>query len=248
METSPFEEQIKSLLKTIMTKPFSATADIVETERQLKVIYQQNPTSLSVLIALLFCNLLQGKRDLALGLSNRIWREGGDLSDFFELVYADCLLNLGETEKAYSLIQPRLQAPQENLDYFYMVMVKYALMKGDLYLLVQFSGYPHVYEWESVLFDFAKKISLSPSAKSYKELLKIIYSTVSQSLCAFEYVLYDDGIELLFYTNGSVEQNNEWEHALSERTDIYFEENELDEIEGLSVRLLNISEHPAWTE
>ena len=126
MENSPVEEQVKSLLKGIMTIPFSATSEIIEAERQLKVIYHDNPNLISVLIALLFCNLAQGKREIAMGLSNRIWREGGDLSDFFELVYADCMLNLGEIEKAYDLLQPRLQNPQNNFDYFYMVLVKYA--------------------------------------------------------------------------------------------------------------------------
>ena len=248
MENSPIEEKVKSLLKEIMAMPFSETIAIIEAERQLKVLYQQDPTSISILIALLFCNLEQGKREIALGLSNRIWREGGELSDFFELVYTDCLLNLGEIEKAYDLLQPHLQNPQENIDYFYMVLVKYALMSGDLYLLMQLGEYPDVYQWEPELFDFAKNNALNASAQSYRALLNIIHSTIKQFMCAFEYALYDDGIELLFYTNVSAEQNDNWQQVLSEKTDAYFEENELAEIDGLSVSFLNINEHPAWAE
>ena len=121
MENSSPEDRIKSLLKNIMPVPFSETSSVVETERQLKILYRQNPTLTPVLIGLLFCNLIQGKRELSLALSNRIWGQGGELSDFFELLYADCLLNLNEIEKAYELLHSRLENPRENLDYFYMV-------------------------------------------------------------------------------------------------------------------------------
>ena len=248
MENSPFDEQIKSLLKEIMLKPFSYTSSVVEAEQNFKELYHQNPTSPSVLIALLFCNLVLGKRDIAFGLSQKIWSQGGELSDFFELVYTDCLLNFGETAKAYDLLAPRLQNPRENLDYFYMVMIKYTLLKPDLFLLMKLGEYPHVYDAEPALFDFAKKHALSITSQVYSDLLKSVLSLVGDTLCAFEYYLYDDGIELLFYTNVSAEQNEEWTNNLSSQAEAYFEEHNTEEMNDLSIQLLPINKHSAWLE
>ena len=41
-----------------------------------------------------------GKPKEAKELSDKTWSIGGNLSHFFELVYIDCLLNLGEIEIA----------------------------------------------------------------------------------------------------------------------------------------------------
>ena len=248
MENSPFDEQVKSLLKAIMLKPFSEISSVVEAEQKFKELYHENPTKPSILIALLFCNLVLGKRDISLGLSQKIWSEGGELSDFFELVYTDCLLNLGELSKAQDLLAPRLQNPRENLEYFYMVIIKYTLLKGDLFLLMKLGEYPHIYDAEPVLFDFAKKHALNNSVQIYKDLFQSVLSLVGNTLCAFEYSLYDDGLELIFYTNASAEQNEEWTNSLSTQAETYFEEHDAEEMNDLFIQLFPINEHAAWLE
>ena len=49
--------------------------------------------------------------------------------DNLEMLYADCLINVGEFEKAQTLISSRMEDVEENLETFYNNIITFILFK-----------------------------------------------------------------------------------------------------------------------
>lgn len=247
MEREEARRQVREIVNELMEYPFAQIFDILPAEQKLKAIYQQCPDSIDALIGLMFANIMLGRRDNALALSKKIWEIGGELSSFFELIYSDNLLNLGETEKAGILLQDRLNHIRNNLQHFYMVLIKYALFSGNLALLKQIGDYPEVYDQEPVLFDFAADHAFNLSVKDYRAFIRIIKEGLQDCLCAWEYALHDDGsLELLLYTSLDVPQNTSRQQSLLEKIKGYFLSMQQPPMHDIFFRVLNIKLHPAW--
>ncbi len=240
-------KQAQGVLNELLRYSFSQIFDIAPAEKKLNDLLLENPDTIEILIGLVFCNIMLGKPSEARVLSDKTWSIGGDLSPFFELVYTDCLLNLGEVEKAGILLQSRLNNIGDNIQHFYMVMVKYALLSGNLVLLKQIGEYPDMYERESVLFDFANEHALNSSVKDYRAVIQTILDNTKDTLCAFEYGMYPgEGIELILYTNEDAEQNSKKEEMLFDKIDGYFLSMESSPFEDLFIEIENIKLHPSW--
>lgn len=247
MDYQEAKQQAREIINELLEYPFSQTFDILPAEQKLKLLYQQVPSSLEALIGLMLANIMLGNRATALGLSDKIWSLGGELSPFFELLYSDNLLNLGEVDKVGILLAQRLNNIGENLPNFYMVMVKYALLSGKLTLLKQIGQYPDVYQQEPDLFDFADNHALDLSVKDYRAVIRIILDNLKETLCAFEYNMHpEDGLELLLYTSLDVEQNSALQQQLFAKINGYFMSMQQPKLDDLFLKVLNIKLHPSW--
>ena len=247
MEHEEVKKQTREILNELLTYPYAQIFDIAPAEQQLKNIYQNSENALEPLIGLMFANLMLGNRSTAVGLGEKIWGIGGELSPFFELIYSDCLLNVGEIEKAGILLQSRLNNIGENLTHFYSVMVKYALLSGNLSLLKRIGEYPDIYNQEATLFDFANNHAFNLSVKDYRAILKIITDNVGQYLCSVEYVMYKEkGVELVLYTSENVDQNNSLLEKIFEKIDGYYLSMQQPPLTDFFIKILNIKLHPAW--
>ena len=247
MDTEEARRQVRAIVNELLDYSFSQTFDILPAEQKLKAIYQQCPNGIDALIGLMLVNIMLGNAANARALGEKIWGIGGNLSSFFELIYCDNLLNIGESDKAGILLQDRLNHIRDNLRHFYMVMVKYALLSGNLMLLKRIGDYPEVYEQERPLFEFAADHALDMSVKDYRAVIKIILDNLKDSLCAWEYALHDgEGIELLLYTSLDVPQNTAMQEQLLERIKGYFLSMQQPPLPDMFFRLMNIKLHPAW--
>ena len=247
MDNKDAIKQAQSTLNELLRYSFSQIFDIAPAEKKLNDLLQDNPNTIEILISLVFCSIMLGKRNEAKEFSDKTWSIGGDLSPFFELVYTDCLLNIGEVEKAGILLQSRLENIGDNLQHFYMVMVKYALLSGNLVLLKQIGEYPGMYDREPALFDFANAHALNSSVKDYRAVIQTILDNTKDTLCAFEYGMYPgEGLELVLYTNEDAEQNTKREEQLFDKIDGYFLSMESSPFEDLFIEFENIKLHPSW--
>ncbi|MCQ2740884.1 MAG: hypothetical protein MJ210_02050 [Alphaproteobacteria bacterium] len=246
MENTEQKYDTLGILKKLMLCPYSQTESIDEAEQNLRVLQQQSE-NINVLIGMLFCRIMSGNRKDALDLTQKIWRAGGNLTPFFELLYTDCLLNLGETESAKILIDPRLKKMPETVNYFYMVFVKYALISGNLTLLDQIGDYQDNRKKEKVLFDFAKKHAYNESSQHFKILITTITDIVKDYLCSFEYVMYPDTLELVLYTTATPEENDTLQQQMELALEEKFAEATLD-FDDFSITLEPISSHAPWLE
>ena len=247
MDKDEIKKQTREIINELVEYPFSQAIDILPAEQKLKALNQQLPNAIEPLIGLLFVDVMLGKRQEALTLVNTLWSIGGDLSSFFELIFEDCLLNLGEVDKAGILMQSRLANIRENLGHFYQVMVKYALISGDLALLKKIGDYPEAYEQEMELFEFAANHAFDLSIKDYRAIWKIVLDNLKDCLCAWEYKLHPgDEIELLLYTSAEREQNEQLQNQMFDKIDGYFASMQVEPLDDLYLKLLNIKLHPAW--
>lgn len=247
MEHEEVKQKARKIINELLEYPYSQIFDISPAEQNLKALYQESPNSIEPLIGLMFANIMLGNRQTAVGLGDKIWGIGGELSDFFELIYTDCLLNIGEIDKAGILLQSRLNNIGENLKRFYSVMVKYALLSGNLMLLKQIGEYPNIYTQEPTLFDFANNHALNMSVKDYRAILEIISENVGKCLCSVEYAMYPGkGVELLLYTSEGVEQNDIILKQIFEKIDGYHLSMQQPALMDFFIRILNIKLHPAW--
>ncbi len=249
MENSEIKKQAYEILTELLHYSFSQIFDIAPAEQKLKNLLQENPSSIEVLIGLVFCNIMLGKPKEARELSDKTWNIGGELSPTFELVYTDCLLNLGLVEKAGILLESRLQNIGDNIKYFYMVMVKYALLSGDLALLQNIGEYPGMYDREPTLFNFANEHAFNMTSKDYKAVIRTILESTKDILCAVEYGMFDnEGIELMLYTTESNEQNEKLEEQLFEKLDGYFLSVQKEPFHDLFIEMSNIKLHTPWLD
>lgn len=247
MEHEEIKQQARALINELITYSFAQIFDIPPIEQKLKLLYQQNSNALEPLIGLMFANIMLGNRPTAVGLGEKIWNIGGELSPFFELLYSDCLLNLGQVEKAGILLNNRINNLGENLANFYMVLVKYALLSGKLSLLQQIGEYPDIASNEPELFRFANNHAANLSAKDYRALIRIVLENLKDKLCAWEYNMYSgNGIELVLYTPDDIPQNEAMQDQIFDKLDGYFLSMQQPEIDDLFFKIENIKLHPAW--
>ena len=247
MEHEEIKQQARTLINELTTYSFAQIFEISPIEQRLKLLYQQYPNALEPLIGLMFANIMLGNRATAVGLGEKIWNIGGELSPFFELLYSDCLLNLGQTEKAGILLNDRINNLGENLTNFYMVLVKYALLSGKLTLLQQIGEYPGIYGNEPELFRFANNHAPNLSLKDYRAVIRIVLENMKDKLCAWEYNMYSgNGIELVLYTADDIEHNEALQDQIFDKLDGYFLSMQQPEIEDLFFKIENIKLHPSW--
>ena len=247
MEHEELKKQTRIILNELIEYPFSQIFDISPAEQKLKELYQISPTSIEPLIGLMLTNIMLGKRDIAEGLANKIWSIGGNLSPFFELIYTDNLLNIGEIERAGILLKSRIASISDNIKHFYTVMIKYALLSGNLALVKQIGGYPDVYDKEPILFNFADHHCKDLSIKDYRAILKILRENLHDRICAFEYLMHNNGtLEFVIYTPNDIEQNEAMQKNLIDKINGYFLTMQQPQIDDLSITLKNIKLHSAW--
>ena len=246
MEQADVRKHARALIDELLKYSCAQIFDIAPTEQKLKKLQQAQPELIEPLIGLMLAAIMQGNLLMAFRLSEHIWQMGGRLSLFFELLYADCLLNIGEVSRAEILLSDRLSNIGPNLDVFYMVMVKYALLSGKLALLQQIGDYPNIYEQEKVLFDFAKAHALNSTAKDFRAIMSILRDNLKDVLCAVEYVMYSDGLELVFYTNTNTDQNKALTDQITEKINGYFLSIQKPPFRDFYFKILNIKLHDAW--
>lgn len=247
MNDIEIKAQAEKIIKELAGLPYSDIFQISPAERDLTKLHMQSPYLAEPLLGMLFSALMLGNKNHAVDLADKIWNIKANLPDALELLYADCLINIGEFEKAKSLISARMNDIEKNLNLFYSVVVKYALCTGELYILKNLAKYPEVYLSEPALFNFAEQYCEGMPNKHYKALLKIIYNSVGSILCCVEYLNHPDGgIQLCLYTSANAEENIKIQNNIFERFDGYFSSMQEINTKDLYIRIDNINLHPAW--
>jgi hypothetical protein len=127
------------IIKKLITYSYSQIFDITPAERELTNLHIQSPNSVEPLIGMMFCSIMLGNRKNAFTLGNEIWNIGGEISDELEVLYTDCLINIGEFEKAKILtrVNPHALLLTVAVDKFYKKDQTNKLLTKiyDLYLL-----------------------------------------------------------------------------------------------------------------
>ena len=237
----------ENIIKKLASYSYSQIFDIAPAERDLLGLHTQAPQIAEPLVGLLLCSVMFGNKQQAKDYANKIWQLGVTLSDSLEMLYADMLINIGEFDKAATLISARMDDMEKNLDLFYTAVVKYALCTGELYILNNLANYPEVFVQEPNLFYFAQKYFEGMPNKHFKAILKIIYDFTESILCTTEYLNHPDGgIQFCLYTSANAQENEKLQRIIAEKIEGYYTSMQETNNHEVHIRLENINLHPAW--
>ncbi len=247
MENANKPQTIRSVACDLMHLNYSQTSEIEKLRQKLICISEKNNNNSDALIVMMMAEIMSGNRTKALDTEALIWQQGAELTDFFQLIYCDNLINLGEIEKIKILLEDKLTKIGDNLKYFYNIFVRFALITGDLTLLHRISEYENLNIKEETLINFAQKNAFTYAAVDYKKIVNIILSNIKNHLCAFDYGIYDnEEIDIVFYTPYQNMKNLSLANAIDEEIEEYLKNDDKLALSGISYRIDNITNHPAW--
>ncbi len=250
-ESLTAEDLFEPLLDELFALDYGDRDAIIVTEQKIYNALQQNPAQIEGLITLMLAQTMLGNRDKAKALANKIWEIGGELPRFFELIFVANLLNLGLLDMAAVLLKPRFEKLLENAGYFYPVLVKFALMTGNIALLQRLEAFPDSDD-DRILFALADVYEEGKFTGQFKDIQKLVLENAGNFLCAYEYNLYDDRdfpeIEIELYTNLDNSSCERLEKVLLTKIDAYWRSTGNEPLNNISVSVLNIKTHSAWDE
>ena len=247
MNDIEIKENAINIIKNLVQLSYSQIFEISPLERELINLHMQNKNVPEPIIGMMFCAIMLGNKSQAIEYGNKIWNIRQNLDDEIEMLYADCLINVNDFEKAQILISIKMNDLEKNLDLFYSTVVKYALYTGDLYILNNLAQYPQIYVSDVLLFEFAKKYYSGMYNKHYLAILKIINDTIGYSVCTTEYLIHDNGsIQLCLYTSENTEDNLKKQDLIFEKIKSYYLSMQENPAEDIFIRVENIKLHPSW--
>ncbi|MBE6452711.1 MAG: hypothetical protein E7012_04400 [Alphaproteobacteria bacterium] len=250
--TEKAELVFEGLLNKLYTIPFQETSKIKDIEAKIFTELQKYPANIYGLITLMFLQIMQANRVGAKDTAFRIWDIGGDLSPYFELVYIENLINIGLLDMAKILLTTKFENIRENIDDFYSVMVKYAIVIGDLSLLSKIKQYDEYASENETLYEFAEMYQESGYSGQFKNIQKMIIEQQGNNICAYEYNLYDDRgfpeLEIEIYNNTDSNQIVKEQEQIDKKIDAYWFSCGKERLYNHSVTFKNIREHERWIE
>lgn len=250
--TSENSSVFEDLLYELFALPFNRTAEIGALEQKIYAELQKHPADICGLIALMFAALINGDRNKAKSLAYKIWEIGGSLPAFFELVYLENLLSLGLLDMATILLKPRFEQVRDNIDTFYPVMAKFAVMTGNLALLERLQAFPEASADDALLFAFADIFRQAGCQSQFKDMQKLVLENVAEYLNAYEYNLYDDRgfaeLEIVLYTGFDDLSCMKLQSTIENKIEAYWRSVGKDRLHNYSVAVRNIRQHESWIE
>lgn len=250
-EPQTAEELFEPFMDELFAIDYGDRDAIIVVEQKIYNALQQNPSQIEGLITLMLAQTMLGNRDKAKALANKIWEIGGELPRFFELIFVANLLNLGLLDMASVLLKPRFERLLENAGYFYPVMIKFALMTGNISLLQRLEAFPDS-EDDRLLFELADVYEEGKFSDQFKNIQKLVLENAGNFLCAYEYNLYDDRgfpeIEIELYVNLDNSSCDRLEKVLLTKIDAFWRSTGNEPLNNYTVSVLNIKAHSAWDE
>ncbi len=250
-EPQTVEELFEPFMDELFAIDYGDRDAIIVVEQKIYNALQQNPAQIEGLITLMLAQTMLGNRDKAKALANKIWEIGGELPRFFELIFVANLLNLGLLDMASVLLKPRFERLLENAGYFYPVMIKFALMTGNISLLQRLEAFPDS-EDDRLLFELVDVYEEGKFADQFKNIQKLVLENAGNFLCAYEYNLYDDRgfpeIEIELYVNLDNSSCDRLEKVLLTKIDAFWRSTGNEPLNNYTVSVFNIKAHSAWDE
>lgn len=250
MDTTENSSVFEDLLYEMFALPFSSSTDIAALELKVYAELQKKPADICGLIALMFVSIMSGNRNKAKELAYKIWEIGGELPKFFELIYIENLLSLGLLDMATILLKPRFEQLRENIEDFYPVLSKFAVMTGNIGLLDRLQAFPEASADDRLLFDFADIYKEAGCQAQFKDIQKLLLEHSGDYLNAYEYNLYDDRgfaeLEIVLYAGFDDAFCLKMQSDIENKIEAYWRSIGKPRLYNHSVSVRNIRQHESW--
>ena len=250
MDSAENSQVFEDLLYELFALPFNRTEEIAVLEQKIHAALQNQPADICGLITLMFAEIMRGNRSKARSLGCQIWEIGGILPPFFELVYTENLLSLGQIDMGTILLKPRFEKLRENIESFYPVLVKFSVMTGNLALLERLRAFADVSGDDALLFEFADVYRDAGCQTQFKDIQKLVLEHSADYLCAYEYNLYDDRdfpeLEIVLYTGFDDLTCLKMQSDIENKVEAYWRSVGRERLYNHAVLVRNIKQHESW--
>ncbi len=241
-------QQIENLYQQIISIPFNDINEIIKYESLINRMLMQDNENIELLILQMHLEILNSREQRARSIAARIWELGGNLSNLFEKMYLDDLLNLGLLEMAMLLIKPHFENLQNDIDIYPLEMIKFAIMTGSIPLLKKIINAAPQNPLYDALNQFADAYQLNHYEEHFKNIQKIVIETFGKEICAYDYNIYTDrgftDLEIVLYFSNSNTELTKYLTLLENRINGYFLSTQTKRIYNLSFDCQNIKDHP----
>ena len=238
------DDQILFLYNQLMNQPFNQKEIIFRIEKSLYMEINQNPNDNLAPIALMQAQTMLGNYDKAKAFAYKLWDKGNVMIRAEKYLYINNLLNLGLMDMASSLLKPCFDNLSEEIKKYYPIMLKFATMRGNVYLLERLINNPQAPEE-----DIYKKVITAYKNYNYvehfKNVQKIILKELNGKLCVYDYDLENFPLPQLktdLYVSAQGNELEELENGLKEKLQGYYAEMQIEKLSNFDWKM-----HPVFT-
>lgn len=242
------EDQVFFLYTQLMDLPFSQIENIIQLEHSLYLEHNANPQDRLAIIGLLQAQIMLGNYEKALSFAYLLWDKGAGLTPTEEMLYINSLINLGLFDMAAQLLKPHMENLSQDIQKFFAVMVKFATMTGNIYALENLLMNPHAPYQDIEYAQLLSTIKEDNNVEYLKNILKIIFESLKNVLCACEYDISasePQSLEIYLYIRQDKNEIEETGKKLQEKIKNYLQVFEMTELPNFTWYLRPISQHSA---
>ena len=241
------EDQVFFLYTQLMNLPFSKLETIIQIERSLYQELNANPQDSLAIMGLMQAQIMLGNQEKAQSFAYHLWEMGKNLGPTEEMLYVNSLINIGLLNMAAELLKPRFENMSQNIKKFFPVMVKFATMTGNIYLLERTLSNPQAPYHDEAYIQIISRYKNYNYADHFKNIMKIIQEELANKICACEYDIFGQVMSTLeIYLYIAQEQNElqEIREALQEKIRAYYQSVGIEKLSSFNWYIRPVSEHP----
>lgn len=242
------DDQVMFLYIQLMNTPYSQINIISEIEHSLYSEMSKNSEDNLILIALMQIQTMLGNHEKSKAFAYKIWEKGNQLAKMEEYYYINNLMNLGLLDMASVLLKPKFANLMENIELYYPLMIKIAVMTGNVTLIDRLSSNPLFSNEEELLKGIVSKYKNYNYIEHFKAVQKIILEQIPENLCAYEFDVVSDILDemrISVYLTGDNDTKERLKREIEERLSAYYTSANIEKLSNYSWDIKHISEHPA---
>ena len=241
-------DQVLFLYTQLMNLPFVKQDAVIQIERSLYEEYNAAPQDKLAVIALMQAQIMQGNHDKAKAFAYKLWDMGQNLSRAEKFLYINSLLNLGLLEMASILLKPHLENLTADIKKYFPVMLKFATMSGNTYLLERIIKHPDVPYDETAYANILQRYKNYKYVEHFKNVQKTIHEEIKDRLCVYDYDIVStitEEIEIYLYLSVDKGEIEEVANGLRNKLQQYYQKVGLEKLSNFNWTILPITEHEA---
>ena len=231
----------------IISLDYTDNDGIMFLEQQLYTLLQQDPENINLLALLLHEQIMNKKGQRARAIAYKIWENGGTLAPEIEKMYIEDLINLYLIDMAGTALVPIISDLENYVSQWHDVLIKYALISGNMLLLERILNYlPDDLNF-NILRDWCSLSNYLHVTNHIPNIMNWICKEIQDTILSFSYNLFIDrdipDIEFIFYVGDEVKDRDNLREHLNLQISSYCSSRKINDLINLSTVVYPIQRH-----
>lgn len=243
------KQQIDSLYAKVIKLKCSETSLILQAISETDRLLLQYPDSTELLVLQAHLQIMNSQEQKARAIAKHTWEIGGNLRLKFEKMYISDLINLALVEMAGILLMPRLNNVLQNMKYFPLEMIRFALISGNLEALSRIVQTNRNNRVIKALNQFVDTYQRTNYMVHFANIQKIAFKEFKDKVCGYDFNCYTDrgftDVEIVLYFSNYDFSLQKYKENIENSIKGYFLTSGMRQINNLSFVCKNIKDCPA---